>query len=76
MNEKYISEGPFYFDGGAFCIWKTRWGTWNSADREGKGLVSGLDRDAVETFAREKINGYPNCWTSDTGVYMTGSDTL
>jgi len=69
MNEKYLQEGPFSYDDGAFTVFKTRWGTWGSADSEGKRLVCGANQEAVEFFAREKLNGYPNCYTTDTGVY-------
>ena len=75
-NEKYIADGPFYYDDGAFFIWKTRWGTWSSADKDGRGLCCGIDKDAVEFFSREKLTGYPNCWTSVTKARVTGEDTL
>ncbi len=75
VDDRYVKEGPFQYDDGRFIIWKSRWNTWCSADSEGRKLVSGLDRDSVEFFTREKLNGYPNCWTSTTDAKFTG-DTL
>lgn len=62
-NIKYIQEGPFFYDNGRFFIWLTRWGTYSSADADGNRLVTGIDKEAVEFFTREKLNGYPNCTT-------------
>ena len=76
LNDKFVKEGPFYYDDGRFCLYLTRWGTYASVDREGNKLVSGINKEAVEFFSREKLDGYPNCWTSDTGVKFTGKDSL
>ena len=35
------------FDDGAFTVYQTRWKTWASRDKEGNGLCSGLDKEAV-----------------------------
>jgi len=47
-------------DDGAFTVFKTRWGTYASRDKEGNGLVSSLDRDAVIFWSREHLTGFPN----------------
>ena len=35
------------YDDGAFTVFSTRWGTYASKTPDGKGLCSGLDKDAV-----------------------------
>ena len=51
------------FDDGAFTVYKTRWGTYASNDKEGNGLCSGLDKQAVIFWSREALTGYPNSTT-------------
>ncbi len=46
------------YDDGAFNVFKTRWGTWSAKTPDGKGLCSGLDKDAVIFWAREHLNGF------------------
>ena len=46
------------FDDGAFSVFKTRWGTYASRDKEGNGLCSGLDKEAVIFWSREHLNGF------------------
>ena len=46
------------YDNGAFNVFKTRWGTWAARTGDGKGLCSGLDKDAVIFWAREHLNGF------------------
>ena len=48
------------FDDGAFTVFQTRWKTYASRDKEGNGLCSGLDRDAVIFWSREHLTGFPN----------------
>ena len=60
------------FDDGAFSVFRTRWGTYASRDKEGNGLCSGLDKEAVIFWAREHLNGYANSWASTTNVSMMG----
>ena len=35
------------FDDGAFTVFKTRWNTYASRDKNGVGITSGLDKQAV-----------------------------
>jgi len=63
-----MTEGPFYYDNGAFCIWLTRFGMWQSANKEGKSLCSGADKETVIKFAREHLNGWQNCTITVTNV--------
>ena len=70
LPDKYCTEGPYIYDDGAFTIWLTRFGMWRSADREGNGICSSIDKDACVTWSREHVNGYPNSWTSDSGIYF------
>jgi hypothetical protein len=55
-----------YFDEGAFSIVKTRFGILCSYDKEGNGLISGIDKDAVVFWSRECLNGYQNSYASVT----------
>ena len=54
MNEIEI------LDDGAFTVFKTRWGTYASNDKEGNALCSGLDKQAVIFWSREHLTGFPN----------------
>ena len=63
------------FDDGAFTVFKTRWKTYASRDKDGNGLCSGLDRDAVIFWSREHLNGFANSTCYSTNV-STHGDTL
>ena len=62
-------------DNGAFTVFSTRWGTYAAKDKDGKGLCSGLDKDAVIFWAREHLNGFQNSYMTSTNVVVT-SDSL
>ena len=62
-------------DDGAFTVFKTRWGTWAARDKDGNGLCSGLDKEAVIFWAREHLTGFPNSTCYSTQV-STHGDTL
>jgi hypothetical protein len=47
-------------DDGAFTVFKTRWGTYASRDKDGKDITSGLDKQAVIFWSREHLTGFPN----------------
>jgi len=59
-------------DDGAFTIFKTRWGTYASRDKEGNGLCSGLDKDAVIYWTREHLTGFPTSTAYTTNVSTHG----
>ena len=59
------------FDDGAFTVFTTRWKTYASRDKDGKGLCSGLDKEAVIFWSREHLNGFQNSYMTETSVYMT-----
>ena len=63
------------FDDGAFTVFGTRFGTYSSRDKDGKGLCSGSDKDAVIFWSREHLNGFQNSTAHTTNVSMT-SDSL
>ena len=63
------------YDDGAFTVFKTRFGTYNSKDREGQGLVCGINKDAVILWSREHLNGFANSTVIETNTYIT-SDSL
>lgn len=52
------------YDDGAFVVYTTRWGTFSSKDKDGNGIVCGLDKDAVVFWSREHLTGFPNSWVS------------
>ena len=56
------------FDDGAIAIYKTRCDTWEARDSNGKGLCSGLVKEAVLFWAREALNGYKNSYAIVTNV--------
>ena len=60
------------FDDGPFPVYKTRWGTYASRDKDGNGICSGLDKDSVCFWTREHLNGFENSWASTTNVSMIG----
>ena len=60
------------FDDGAFTVFKTRWNTFASRDKEGNGLCSSLDRDAVIFWSREHLNGFANSTAYTTKTSMHG----
>lgn len=64
MNDSDIE----YFDDGNFSIVHTQWGTYNSYDREGNGLVCGIDKDALIFWSREYLNGFQNSYASTTNT--------
>ncbi len=59
------------FDDGAFTVFKTRWNTYASRDKNGVGITSGLDKQAVIFWTREHLTGFPNSSVLETKVYMT-----
>ena len=60
------------YDDGAFTVFKTRWGTYAARDKEGNGLCSGIDKEAVVFWAREHLNGFANSYATSTNVSMIG----
>ena len=48
------------YDDGAFSIILSRFGIYNSKDRNGEGITCGLDKDAVIFWSREHLNGFQN----------------
>ena len=64
------------FDDGAFTVYQTRWKTWASRDKEGNGLCSGIDKEAVIFWAREHLNGFANSYATSTNVSTVIGDSL
>ena len=64
------------YDDGAFTIFKSHYGMWNSRDREGNGLSCGLDKEAVIFWSRERLNGWQNSYAVTTNVSFQGQDTM
>ena len=64
------------FDDGAFTVYQTRWKTYASRDKEGNGLCSGIDKDAVIFWSREHLNGFANSYATKTNVSTMIGDSL
>jgi len=62
-------------DDGAFVVYKTRFGTWASYDKEGKSLCSSGDKDACVYWSREHLNNFKtsNCYATNVS---TNTDLL
>ena len=73
---KYMEEGPYNYDEGAFVVWKSRFGLWRAMDKDGTGLCSGLDRESVVYWAREHLNGYQTSTKIVTKVSFEGGYKL
>ena len=52
------------YDDGAFTLFKSQYGTYNSRSREGDSLCCGIDKEAVIFWSREHINGFQNSYAS------------
>ena len=63
------------FDDGAFSVFRTRWGTFASRDKEGNGLCTSLDKDATIFWSREHLNGFANSVSYEANISNHG-DTL
>ena len=70
MNEIEI------MDDGAFTVYLTRWKTYASRDKEGNGLCSGLDKEAVCFWSREHLGGFKNSYATSTNVSTEIGDSL
>ena len=68
LPDKYCKEGPYIYDNGDFTMSLTRFGLWRSVDRNGTGLCSGLDKEAVVYWSREHINGFQTSSSVTTRV--------
>ena len=64
------------YDDGAFSVYLTRWKTYASRDKEGNGLCSGLDKDAVIFWSREHLNDFANSYATKTNVSTEIGDSL
>ena len=62
-------------DDGAFTVYRTRWKTWASRDKEGNDLCSSLDKVACIFWSREHLNDFPNSYMTVTNTTIT-SDSL
>ena len=63
------------YDDGAFSVYKTRWKTWASRDKEGNDLCSSLDKEATIFWSREHLNNFQNSYMTTTNTYVT-ADSL
>ena len=67
MTDEYNDKMEVY-DDGAFSVFETRYGTYSSIDREGRALVSSLDKESVIAWSREHLNGFQNSTATVTNV--------
>ena len=59
------------FDDGAFVVYRTRWDTYASRDKEGNGICSSIDKDAVLYWSREHLNNFKTSTSWVTNVSVT-----
>lgn len=45
-----------------FYVWQQRWGTWTTADREGKHLITSLTRDIAVSATHFYLKGRQEGW--------------
>jgi hypothetical protein len=50
MNEKKLIDDCFYVE-------KKKWGTWDSSDKEGNGLITSLSEDSCIAATRYYLKG-------------------
>ena len=60
------------YDDGSFSVFRTRWGTYSSRDKDGNGLCCSLDKEACVFWSREHLNNFPNSYATSTNVSMIG----
>ena len=63
------------FDDGDFTVYKTRWDTYASRDKEGNNICSSVDKDACVYWTREHLNGFKTSEPWTTNISVT-SDSL
>ena len=63
-------------DDGAFTVYKTRWGTYASRDKEGNGICCSLDKDATAFWSREHLNNFANSYATHTNISTEIGDLL
>lgn len=58
------------FDDGAFVVYRTRWDTYASRDKDGNNLCSSIDKDACVYWSREHLNNFKTSesWTTNISV--------
>ena len=60
------------FDDDAFVVYKTRWDTYASRDKDGNNLCSSIDKDACIYWSREHLNGFKTSTAHVTNISMAG----
>lgn len=53
----------------SFRVESTKWGTWNSFDREGQQLVTSLTREVCENATRFYLKGVQEGFTDTSAKY-------
>jgi len=57
----------------AFRVEQQRWGTWTSYNKEGKGLVTSITREAVVSGTRFYLKGVQEGWPEDSSRSYEGT---
>ena len=60
------------FDNDAFVVYKTRWDTYASRDKDGNNLCSSVDKDACIYWSREHLNNFATSTAHVTNISMAG----
>jgi hypothetical protein len=66
----------FVEEGNEFIVFESRFGLFNSRDREGNGICSSLTKEDCIFWSREHFNGYKNSCSIVTNTKFQGQDML
>jgi len=62
------NDENFWIDD-CFRVYKQRWGTWTSFDKEGKGIVTALTKESCISGTRFYLKGKQEGWDTDVRTY-------
>jgi hypothetical protein len=55
-----------------FRVEKTRWGTWNSYDKEGKQIITSLREEVCISSTRFYLKGKQEGWSESSSITYEG----
>lgn len=56
-----------------FRVEQKRWGTWESFDKNGKGIITGLTKEVVIDMTRFHLKGVQEGWQNSVSVKYDGT---
>jgi len=66
-----IAEVEWYDD--CFRVEEKTWGTWESFDKNGKGIVTGLTKEVVIQMTRFHLKGVQEGWSNVRSITYEGT---